>query len=198
MAHLLLAPIWAHLESRVDTGSIVREIIGQYELSIIGQEAQVVLNLSFRVQVWLKVIFDMQRSFLQSSNPSPESKSHLFHPQLLLSTLKFLVALREKICGPQTGAGGATLGFEFFLVRTLLSGLRALLLRRIAFPPSDVADMELKVEHWRSESTMDIERFIVGRCAEAISQIRTDRTTETPRSDCSLPDYAHGLVRPGC
>jgi hypothetical protein len=87
MTHLALTRVWSHLQSRVDTSNILCEVLGEHALSTVGKPLEIVRDKSFTLVVCIKVIFNLQRTFAQSSNPSPASLSHLVPARVLLAAI---------------------------------------------------------------------------------------------------------------
>lgn len=124
MSHCLLASIWTLLKDRTDVASIVNEAIGQHiscptRLRPMGL-ATWTLTLLF------KVVFDIQRLYLQAQTPSSTSKTYLLSPSQVIVYLQFVLS-----CSPRSGPSKHQPLFRRFVLITMLSGVRLLSLHRV-------------------------------------------------------------------
>jgi hypothetical protein len=169
MTYLALAKVWIHLQPRLDTSNIIREILGQYALSVAGKQSEIVRALSFRFVVWMKVIFDMQRTYSQSAGPSTASIPYLVHPRLLFAAIYKIVDIRSQVYGDVSEVDSVYLEHRCFVAQVLLSGLRALLLRKGEFSATEILGIRQEVSNWVSHSSL--EETVLKRCLDAITYI---------------------------
>jgi hypothetical protein len=170
----VLAKVWILLQTRIDICSIIREVLGHYTLASVGGSASTENAFSFFV--WMKVIYDLQRTYSQSSDPSPESRSYLLPPRILLTTIHYVLKEGSRLYSHQHGADKRSLARRYFVARVLLSGLRALQLRGMesgGFSTQEIDEISTFVHIWRSEAGgITQEQFMLTKCQGAISQIR--------------------------
>lgn len=198
--------VWALLQSRRDATNILREIVGDYALSIIGKPPDILFMLSFRLLVWTKVLFDMQRTYLQNVNPSTESLSRLVDPNTLFMTIRYILDIRFKVYNLRVGFSEEYLFQRRFIAGVLLSGLRALLLRGEGnYSARDIEDMQAQITVWQEAAQkFGLETAILDKCKYAVdtilSSIETGRKSDikVDRPGCDilkLPDSEEPLVR---
>jgi hypothetical protein len=201
-----ITEVWALLQSRRDTTNILREIMGDYTLSVIGKPAETVLTLSFRLFIWVKVLFDMQRTYSQNINPSPESVSRLVDPNTLFTTICHILDIRFRVYSRGMGVSEEYLSQRCFIGGVVLSGLRALLLRgEGSYTASEIEDMQAQISDWQKAARKYcLEMAILLKCHYTLdtilSSIETGQTSEIKvhRPACEileLPDSEEGLVR---
>jgi hypothetical protein len=171
-----LAKVWILLQTRIDSSSIVREIIGHFALASL--ESSLSAAHSFSFFVWMKVIYDLQHTYSQSSDPSPESLSYLLPLQILFTTIHHVLETRSRLYS-QRGMDGENLARRYFVARVLLSGLRALQLRAklneslSCISAQEINEVSTLVQTWWEEAEgIAPEQFMLTKCQNAISQIR--------------------------
>jgi hypothetical protein len=205
MATRAIVEVWSLLQSRRDTTNLLRELVGDYTLSVTGKPVQTILALSFRLLVWIKVIFDMQRTYSQNIDPSFESKSKLIDPSTLFATIRHIIDIQYRVYGRQAGVSEEYLSQRCFIAGVVLSGLRALLLREGSFPPDEVEDMRAHISEWRTKARrLYLEVSILDKCQYALDSMlsseeavgTSDILVHRPACDVlELPD-SEDIVRP--
>src|SRR5215471_376792 len=100
MTHIDLAKVWVHLQSRGNTTNILREILGELALRVDGKRPETVFELSLRFTAWIKVIFDMQRTYLQGTNLSAVPCGRLIPPSDLLTAIQKVVDIKQRADAP--------------------------------------------------------------------------------------------------
>ncbi|PVH70513.1 hypothetical protein DL98DRAFT_619241 [Cadophora sp. DSE1049] len=199
----LLASIWSLLQSRIDILSIVHEILGQFTLD---SQSTVSSQRAFSLLVWLKLIYDIQRSYSQCSEPSPDTLSFLLPQQTLFDTIRFVLTIRPgRLFSTQGTLNEESLAQRYFAARVLLSGLRTLQLRQktgLDFSLSGFENTDDLINTWWHEAErVPTERFILRRCLEALSQIQrgpqAGSTWNIPaEKTCQLRDFQNGFYEP--
>ncbi|KAE9369743.1 hypothetical protein N431DRAFT_560502 [Stipitochalara longipes BDJ] len=174
-----LANVWILLQERIDIGHIIPEIIGHFSLSSVGKLPPAAQHFSFFV--WAKVIFDLQRTYSQSSNPSPATQAYLIQPRILLATIHYVLDLKLQLYPHQRRVDKHTLAQRYFVARVLQSGLRALQLRRKPNDKLSIEEIEVfkdisalheLIQSWKSEAVENPdEQFILRKCETAILQV---------------------------
>jgi hypothetical protein len=188
MAHPALVQIWKLLELRSDTTNILREILGDHIICSTGEKKKHKLyTLAFRLVIRLKVLFDMQRTYLQSSSPTLESRSSRIPPNLLLAAIHQVIRILFEIYNPDTETSADHLPPASLIAATALSGLRALMLRKdmginVALA-HEVRKLIIKLRKTAWE-TSEIEQsppeaFFLKKCLNAINIIAPDGQSES-------------------
>lgn len=197
-----LAKVWILLQTRVDMTSIVREIIGHFALSLVGSSPSI--DLSFSFFIWIKVIFDLQRTYSQSAEPSPESQSYLLSPRTLFKATRHVLQTKVRIYSQRRDMDPNYLEQRYFVARVLHSGLRALQLRErqalLDISITEIGEIHTLVRNWREEADgIFFEQFILDKCLVAISNIQQHPTPTSvwhkpACGSCELRDNQIGLV----
>jgi hypothetical protein len=201
MSHEDIASIWFVLYGRQDIDHILRELVGRHVLDVsLGRsdsshQRQATVS---HVQA-LKVIFDLQRTYLQSSAPSAECTSSLLPYELLLSIILYLLDVIASEFSSSTGLPvGETL--DSLTAQTLLSGLRALLLLRDHLPVREHMLLRCRFEevykHEKTHTSDDLPTLPL--CRQVIQALgQSGQGSIYSKAACgtaSLPDFFHGLV----
>ena len=206
--HSALADVWKYLEDRHDVANILREIIGQYSVDtiLLGDDDSRNVEETVKTVIWIKTIFDLQRCYFSGNATGmaglpPYILSSLLPPELLFSTILYLVSIKTRSFSSQT----MLMTREFtrprhILAQTILSGLRLLLLRKEVLSQGDKRKLQNAINTaWRDDRLLGVERFIVADLfAEILNSISdTDRENPYQRewANANLPTYAAGLVR---
>ena len=220
MSHCSIEAVWTQLEKRSDLTTILRDAIGQYAI----QTALCSKNYPTEesIQAFNQLIstihtaFHLQRTYLQSREPSPNIESSLVDPSFVIEIIIFLLDIKDA-CIPAHGDLGSV---EEKVLRSigvvLLAGLRLLTLQKSKLVlPSDLhwslkADLlKSKLANWPLANR--VHRFLVGElCMRFLQKLST--STEPPiadsikalckrhhdyprtRDDADLPDFLDSLV----
>lgn len=201
MSHKNVAAVWKDLQRRPDIDHILLELIGRYSLDVAlcRTDYHRLRSISYQHAVALKVVFDLQRTYLQSSRPSFESKSALLHHDLLFSAIIHLLDLKaETFRG--TSKTPDYYPYCSFLAQVLLSGLRALLLRRRSLSAKEYDTLTNRFDQvWRDERLENADLFVVqSLCRRIIQELfkgAQDSKYALPAcGTVDLPDFFHKLV----
>jgi hypothetical protein len=197
-----LVKVWILLQARVDTESIVREILGHFSLSTVGKTPSATLFFSFFM--WIKVIFDLQRTYSQSPEPTLESRSYLLPPSTLFTVVHHILERRIQVYPQGQCMDEKNIRQRYFVARALLSGLRALQLRANEGLPDISNDKieklrELVASWWTEAKGNPSEQFVLEKCQIAISNIiqrpEADSVWQKPACGiCELRDSQKVLV----
>ncbi|KAF2016584.1 hypothetical protein BU24DRAFT_422957 [Aaosphaeria arxii CBS 175.79] len=163
--HINLAKVWQHLQGRQDISNILREIIGDLALHH-GETYEI--EVSIQKIIWIKVIFDLQRTYLTGDGAGiagcPSYMLPCLVPQeLLLSTIFFLVDVKSRLFPSQT----TLMTREYtrprhMLSQTLLSGLRLLMLRKEDIAARDRQRLQNLINKaWQHDRLQGVEGFVV-------------------------------------
>ncbi|KAL5327041.1 hypothetical protein ACEPPN_004731 [Leptodophora sp. 'Broadleaf-Isolate-01'] len=199
--HNILARVWILLQARVDIVSITREILGQL---LLDSRSSVSSAASFDFFVGMKVIYDLQRTYSQSFNPSSTSKCYMLPQEMLFDTIDYVVHIRPGQQTSQDSLGDTDLVRRYFASRVLLSGLRALQLRQretdSQIQAQRLQEIDGLVQSWSHEAKeYPAEHFILTKCQRAISHIKRGPGTHSvwhlpAAGACKLRDIHDGLV----
>ncbi|KAF2878309.1 hypothetical protein BDV95DRAFT_18220 [Massariosphaeria phaeospora] len=203
--HQNLADVWQHLQGKDNIAHILREIIGQHAVeSTLLKDDSRNTEESIRVVIWVKTIFDLQRCYLSGnatgvSECPPYVLSCLLPPELLFSTILYLINVKTRLFSSQT----TLMTREFtrprhILAQTILSGLRLLLLRKEALAPQEKRHLQTAINSaWQRDRLHGVERFIVSDLFAAILDSLNEESHDNPYSqewsNARLPTYAAGL-----
>lgn len=171
-SHLGLSEVWKHLHEKPDMTNLTHEILGQYALSTHQKPTATIQDLTAHLFVHLRIIFDFQRAYLQARFPCSVSQSYLIPAPELLSSIRYLDQIRSEVYGKVSHSDSDLLEKRFFGARTLLSGLRALVLLQCNFPTDVVHELHdsVRIWCWKSKDNV-LEAFILEKCVELILQI---------------------------
>lgn len=193
-----LVQVWLLLQARVDNSSIVREILGHFALEVHSAPQ------SFSWFVWIKVIFDLQRTYSQAPSLSPESSSYLLPPRILFRTIHNVLVTRARTYLYQEDMAADELAQRYFAAQVLLSGIRALQLRGTwndTFTQPEMERVRRLVENWLAETRKKSnEHFILMKCQTALWRIsrgpQGNENWHKPACGlCDLRDNTESLVR---
>lgn len=134
--HQLVAEIWKQLQERRDVPNILREVLGQhvYDCACLQLADKSVDSIEqcMRTVVWIKCIFDLQRSYLQATHgihdSPPEISQWLLPVDTVFTVLIQLVSVKCRLFPSVDKTPKPFLKHRIFLFQSLLSGLRLLLL----------------------------------------------------------------------
>jgi hypothetical protein len=199
MSHQAFAAIWIQLQARTDIGNILRELIGQHSLesSVLVDNSDELLNSSLRLIVFVKVIFDLQRTYSQCSTPSSESP-RLLQPRQLFLALIYLLRLKSRVFCRSEDTSIQYATQRSFLAQALVSGIRALWLRKCPFPEDDIFQLrDTFNEVWNGDVLNYLDGFLIRILRRMILEGLSDPQSELSRPACGqvqLQNYSTGLV----
>ncbi|KAF2436818.1 hypothetical protein EJ08DRAFT_3976 [Tothia fuscella] len=188
MSHRLLASVWDGLQNRNDVVNILQEIIGQHTLELLHTKT---FNAeSLRPVLWIKTIFDLQRTYLQATGGAHDCPvPGLLPTELVFSSLMYLLHVKSKLFPPDQPADEGRNTQRLLLVHTLLSGTRLLLLRNEQLALEKLKRLERAMEAvWYEHKDLpEREHFIIFELLpEALD-------TESPTENQAGDDYAATL-----
>ena len=216
--HEILAEIWKHLEKRLDIESLVQEIIGKHSLqtaSITSTSTNSQLCASsLHLFVTLKIIFDLQRAYLQSCEPDSRTRAYILELDQLRLTIQYLIHVKSQPCwcgnGNKNGNGKSHVrpnnaqdqeynGQLYFLAQTLVSGLRALWLHPQQLPLQQVSNLTKSFNAAWNDLPLDAgTSFLIdGLCRRILQELDERPKSGLAKPACEvlrLPDYELGLV----
>ena len=202
MSHEDIAAVWSILSGRQDVDTILRELIGTHFLTIsLARRDNSRLREAFLFHiVSLRVIFDLQRTYLQSAKRSTESTSSLLPQESLFSALLHLLDVIVTGCISCSELSSDE-PYNKLTSHTTLAGLRALLLHKTALNAREYDLLNSRFEeiyergHWHGSGYTLTLRI----CRQAIqalaSPIPEGKYGEPTCSEANLPDFFTGLVR---
>jgi hypothetical protein len=202
--HRLLAEVWRHLQGRNDVASILREIIGTFEFTLLEDETRRT-EKSVQTVIWIKTIFDLQRCYLSGNATGvhdcpPYILSYLLPSKLLFSTIIYLTNVKTRLFSSQTTLQTREfIRARHILVQTLLSGLRLLLLRKEKITLQEAKRLQDAINFsWKDDRLHGVERFMVSNLFAAVLDSVNETTRDNPYTvewlNARLPSYAAGLV----
>lgn len=172
-----LTRVWKHLHHRTDNTHLLHEILGQYALSAFEKPTASIQDHTVNLFVQLRVIFDVQRTYLQARFPSAVSQSYLIPAHELFASIRYLDRIRCEKYGKISNSDPESLEQRCFAARSLLSGLRALVLWDTAVPIDNIDELHELHERvnswaWKAKGNT-LEVFVLEKCIyllECISQ----------------------------
>lgn len=202
MSHQHLAAVWSALQLRPDIDHILRELIGRHTLdvSLCGTDGQRLRTVSFQYVVSIKAIFDLQRTYLQSSNPKFESRSALLQHDLLFLAIMHLLGVKAESFSYRRDLPDHR-KYCSFLAQVLLSGLRTLLLQRQCLSPEEHRMLLDRFDEvWKDEQLDSVDHFVIKwLCRQIIQELPKDLADSMyAQPACGmveLPDFFDKLVR---
>lgn len=201
MSHEDVAAVWSVLCGRQDVDNVLREVIGSHFLnvSIARRDSSKLREAYVSHIVALRVIFDLQRTYLQSSPRSTESTSSVLPPDLLFSAVLHLldvVVMGCITCSDLSNEGP----YNRLTAHAALAGLRTLLLRQKSLTALEYDTLNSRFEeiyergHWHGTKYTLMLRL----CRQAIQKLASStlegRYAEPACCTASLPDFFSGLV----
>jgi hypothetical protein len=201
MSHQDLAAIWSTLQGRLDIEHIVQELIGHYYLnaSRYRSDRGRLRASAFQHIVALRAIFDLQRTYLQSSEPSFQSKTSILQPEILFSTIMHLLEVKASVFCTDDGLADHA-EYLGFIGQTQLSGLRALLLQNKHISQNEYEAFLLRFEEvWGCETLCDADHFSIHffcrRILVELSDESEGKVYSIPAcGTVQLQDFYRGLV----
>lgn len=199
MSCTYFAEVWDRLKSRTDIDSLVRESFGEYDLqsALFEPRSPGLVKVSMTVVVSMRVVFDLQRTYLQSGDRSPEIISYLISPTMIILTLRKLMNLKSSLFPP--GSLRDDCDQSCFIAQTILSGIRILMLRS-RYPEKCLSsdqkhgllDRLTRAWDFNEERNMSsVEKFIIRDiCVPSLESIPT-------RDSPTLPTHPQ-LFQPAC
>jgi hypothetical protein len=223
MSHQSITPIWTKIERRTDLGETLREAIGQYaiEISLGGEDrfAPKSLRAFDHLVNIIKVTFHLQRTYLQSSNPSLHIRQFLLEPSQVSDILHFLLTVKDSCLQEPRGLNAVKSHVLRSIGGVLLSGLRFLTLFKQKLRSEENFDWEslanslrFRLRDWPLDED-SLVRFLIRRlCVACLDDLSPSRDLQPIASRHSpspcryhaaalslgghldLPDYNDGLV----
>lgn len=210
MSHPLVAAVWEQLGRHdVANTSILRGIMGEHaaELAVLQVQSGLVSIIEPLTQMvfWVKAIFDLQRTYLQSVagviDCHPYVVPYLLSSEMIYSTLMYLVRVKTQSFPSTTATIREFAQYRYFLARTLLAGVRLLLLRGDGLLDEMKSDLERTIRvAWRHPGLSSAEQYLVNDLLPgAIDRIGSSELTESPApvpdsGGPVLPTFVSGLV----
>lgn len=195
-----IASAWSHLCSRGDIDSILRELLGLHALKLSQYEGEDKIQPAMHLVSWVKLILDLQRTYLQWRDRTEALGTYLVDPELLLSTILHLTHLKSSIFPRDRPIFPGYMIYRFFIAQTILSGVRAVLLQSSALGvehESRIRTIEKAIrDAWEEEKLTSAEKFIYKVCVSTLRTVPLG-DLELPacgRGDFNLPKYTTGLV----
>jgi hypothetical protein len=202
MSHEDIAAVWSVLSGRQDIDNILRELIGTHALNVsLARRDSLRLREAFLSHVVaLRIIFDLQRTYLQSSIRSTESTSSVLPHELLFSAVLHLldvIVAGSTSCSDLSNEGA----YNRLTIHATLVGLRTLLLQKKSLTAREYDSLNSRFEeiyergHWHGTGYTLMLRL----CRQAIQALASPtpdgRYAEPACCAASLPDFFTGLVR---
>ncbi|OCL02328.1 hypothetical protein AOQ84DRAFT_304929 [Glonium stellatum] len=174
--------VFERLHGRHDIADILRDIIAQHALdsSLRLQEDSANNTESVCVIVWIKVIFDLQRTYLQACAGIDECPPYLLPcllpSELVFSTIMYLIHVKSRLFPNQTNIITREFAKQrYFIAQTLLSGLRLLLLRNEGLDLQKKGLLQSTISAaWQHGRFYEAEQFVVSEVfSEVLDLIHT-------------------------
>lgn len=201
MSHEDVAAVWVALSRRHDVDNILRELIGAHTLNVSSarRDNRKLRSAFLSHVVTLKVIFDLQRAYLQSSVRGEESRlSALSHEILCPAVLHLLEVVVLSITSCPDLPNEAP--YNRLTAHATLSGLRALLLRQGSLAVVEYNLLNSRFEeiyergHWYGASYTLILR-LCRQIIQTLANPSPDEMYYKPACGATaLPDFTNPLV----
>lgn len=204
--------VFERLHGRHDIADVLRDIIAKHALdsSLLQLQENSASNTesSICVIVWIKVIFDLQRTYLQACAGVNECPPYLLPclipSELVFSTITYLIQVKLRLFPNQTNIITREFAKQrYFIAQTLLSGLRLLLLRNEGFHPQKKSLLQSTISAaWQQGRFCEAEQFVVSEVfSEVLDLIRPIECPNehfhplepTNWSKANLPTFSAGL-----
>ncbi|KAF2466165.1 uncharacterized protein BDR25DRAFT_79968 [Lindgomyces ingoldianus] len=193
-----LAKVWSLLQGQTDIDCILREILGQFTHLFHTSPtltSDSTLNQASQLVSWIKAIFDLQRTYLQSSNALSDLHSIIIDPYLVSATVFSVISLSSELyILPTNGPNVRAVGTQ--AACTILSGIRLLLLQQPLH--LGVVD-EIRIilselrKVWKDPESPTLEATIITYCEWSISNDEEGRIYIPACGDVELPKFTTGL-----
>lgn len=201
MSHQNLASVWSTLHCRADIDNIVQELIGRYVLDVSEQTEDRALSraTAFSHVVALRTIFDLQRTYLQSPDPSFESRTSLLNPDILFSTIKHLLNVKASLFCVHDSLPDHD-AYCSFIGQTLVSGIRVLHMQNKRLSISEHEAVMNKFElAWSKETLRGVDHFSINQfCHRMLGELSNivpnSRLSSSTAGLIHLQDFYRGLV----
>lgn len=200
MSHEDIASVWSTLSGRQDISNVLRELIGTHYLnvSLARRDSSRLREALLSHIVTLRVILDLQRTYLQSSVRSADCTSSVLPPELLFAAVLHLldVIMAGTISCPDLSNEGP---YNRLTIHTTLAGLRTLLLRRKSASARELDLLSNRFEeicergHWHGTEYTLMLRLCRQVIQMLIEPAPEGRYTEPACYEASLPDFFSGL-----
>jgi len=201
MSHEDVAAVWLALSGRPDVDNVLRELIGAHTLTVSSarRDNKRLRNSFLSHVVTLRVIFDLQRAYLQSSIRSEESALWVLSPEIFYSAvLHLLDVVVSSITSCPDLSNEAP--YNRLTVHGTLSGLRALLLYQKPLAVAEYNHLNSRFEeiyergHWYGASYT----LILHLCRQIIQTLASpspdERFYKPACGAAILPDFTKSLV----
>lgn len=180
--HSVLADVWTILQERPDIASILREIIGQRAIAtnLIADDDRNAQDSNFEAIIWIKIILDLQRSYLSGLANGvlecpPQVNAYLLPKELVFTTILYLINTKSQITLQVKDSRRARL----ILAQAVLSGLRLLLQRKDRITKHEKQRLHIAINTaWQHDRIQGVESFVV---SDVFSQILD--SLESPTRD---------------
>lgn len=207
-SHSLLATLWLELEGRNDTANILREILGQHtiELLRLDTSSQAHVQHALRPILWIKALFDIQRSYQQAAAYADVPGTLL--PELVYAALLHILDARSRMF-PEAHSGTDSAGQLLFVDHTMLSGFRLLTLLHEQLDRAKLLHLRQALLNASKNkyAQPENEQFILSQLLPAALSTPSSTELQSGNAYClslrqmGLPTFSEGLyplcLRPG-
>jgi len=196
MSHHAFAALWMQLETRTDINNILSELVGRNSLesSVLPDHSDDLLETTLGLSVILRVIFDLQRTYLQS--PRPELQSlYLLQPSQLLLAIVHLLRLKSRVFyHSRDRISEHFVAQRSFIAQTLVSSLRALWLWNNPLGPNEIVQLQVAFQNaWEEDDLSARDGFLIRiLCAKIINELSGRPATS---SSLAFPACGHIQLR---
>ena len=202
MSHEDIALVWSVLYGREDVNSILLESIGSHSLdvSVHRGDPERLRKAIFHHVLNLKIIYDLQRSYLQSSPCKSKTLLSLLRREVLLSSILHLLDVTAVALSLASGSPSPVGGTVY--AQTLVSALRALSLHDGAMTENEHEVLDRRFEEtFKNRHLGDLDNFTINFVCRGIIKdllLGTEpRELSTPTCGVTaLPDFFSEPVSP--
>jgi hypothetical protein len=204
MSAKLLADVWRELLDHRDTENVIREIFGDFDIYQAPSSFQDIYQPSRQLLLRLRIIFDLQRTYLQSraSQPrTPKTWSYIISPELHHAIILRIVQ-QGTATQFQHGIDPVENSFhQLLIVQTLFSAVRAFMLRQGSLTDTQLDELRFRLEGlayaWENriqQALPEAEDFILRSVLpQTLEMLRQPEASAAVKSvacgNFDLPDY---------
>jgi hypothetical protein len=206
-SHVLLASLWIKLEDRNDTANLLREIVGQHTSDLLDLDNlfQADVQPALRSIYWIKVVFDIQRSYQQAA--AYPNVPGLLPSELIYTTLLHVLDVHSKIFANNKDT--IRTGHRLLVAHAFLSGFRLLTLLHEQLEPRKLLRLQKALQIVSKDGChlSATEEFIFSVLAPAAltisssSELQSGNAYSLSLRQMGLPTFPEGLyplcLRPG-
>jgi hypothetical protein len=200
MSHAHLAEVWIQLEKRTDIDNVLCELVGQHSLesSVMDDGSDELLDSALRLAVYVKAIFDLQRTYSFPQASLQQHPLHFLRPRQLFLAIVYLIRLKIRVFRQPNAPTTYYVEQRSFMAQVIVSGLRALWLRKYQLSPDEVLQLRGAYhEAWGGDDVAGFDGFLIQTlCPKMFDELScpSSSLSNPACGEVELRDYDTGLV----